>query len=88
MNCHFVLHLEYSIVEYLLDLVLVSLRRSLRDLLKQLVLAALCQMLKLAFQIIRVKGHFLVPSTVFDDKALRLPLVALHVLPDQFPKNH
>ena len=86
--CHFVFHLEYSIVEYLLDLVLVCLRRSLRDLLKQLVLAALCQMLKLAFQIIRMKGHFLVPSTVFDDKALRLPLVAFHVLPDQFPKNH
>ena len=65
-----------------------SLRRSLRDLLKQLVLATLCQMLKLAFQIIGVKGHFLVPSTIFDDKTLRFSLIALHALPYQFPENH
>ena len=45
-------------------------------------------MLKLALKIIGVKGHFLVPSTVFDDKTLRLPLVALHVLPDQLPEDH
>ena len=35
-----------------------------------------------------MKGHFLVPSTVFNDEALRLPLVALHVLSNQFLENH
>ena len=45
-------------------------------------------MLKLAFQIIGVKGHFLVPSTIFNDKTLRFSLIALHALPYQFPENH
>ena len=88
MGGHVVLHLDNCIIEHLLDFVLVGLRRALRNFLEQLVLAALRQVLKLAFQIVGVKGHFLIPSTVFDDQALRLPLVALHALHDQLPENH
>ena len=44
-------------------------------------------MLKLAFKVIRMQGHFLVPSAVLDDKALRLLLVALHTLFDHSLEN-
>ena len=74
-------------IENLFDLVFVGLGRPLRHFLEQLVLATLRQMLKLAFKVIGVQGHFVIPSTVFEDEALRLPLEALHALLDHGFEN-
>ena len=50
-HSEFVFHRAYSLVEYLLDLVLVCLGSSLGHVLKELILAALSQCLKLALQV-------------------------------------
>ena len=54
---------------------------------EQLVLATLCQSLKLALKVLCVQSHFLIPSTVFDNQSLCFSLVALHVLLEKRVEN-
>jgi len=80
LHCKLILHCSHSLVKHFLDLVLVSLCRALGHVLEKLVLATGCKSFKLAFQVLRMQGHFLVPITAFNDKRLRLLLITLHVL--------
>ena len=86
-DCQIIVHGTDSLVEYRLDLVFMSLGSSLSHILEQLVLAALCQSLKLALKVLCVKSHFLVPSTVFDNQSLCFSNVALHVLLEKRVEN-
>ena len=79
LNCQRFLHGANCAEEHFFDLVLVGFSGPLADIEEHLVLATLSERLQLAFEILGVVCHFLVPSTILNDEGLRLVLVALHV---------